>query len=625
MQVLLMALGSETDTYFMCGISGIFSNRLIETELVEASISRISHRGPDEKGFFKHQNCVLGMCRLAIIDISLGQQPSYNQNSDVVSVFNGEIYNFRELRQGLISRGHRIKGLGDSALIPFLYQEFGDAFPSKIQGMFAIALYDSRRNRLILARDRLGKKPLWYSKQGETLYFSSEVKGLISLGLIRELDESVIPEFLCFGYINAPRSAIVGVKQLPPASLLTMENGRIEIEQYWSPSEIPESKMSFKDAKVETVRLLREAVKSRLISERPIGSFLSGGIDSTIVTALMQEESEGAVHTYSIGFSDEKFDESRFARKVAAVLGTKHHEKKIEADPFLIVENLSRVLDQPFGDSSIIPTYLLSKFAREGVVVALSGDGGDEGFAGYERYRAGKFLDSINPLLLINPLQFLPVSRIANQRIRKLLRHSSYRSLPSRYIGFQSLFQRNDFHSLLNPELLKYAWEYDFLSIWNSIPTQDRIRKMQEIDLRTYLPGDLMYKVDIASMANGLEVRSPFLDYRVVEFGLSLPTKYKVVNGVNKHILREIAREYVPKGIIERPKMGFGIPRARWLREELRNLVQDVLLDERSKSRGWYQFNNLEAIIKQHNQGKELDSIIWPMFMLELWAKTWID
>lgn len=609
----------------MCGISGIFSDKPFNSELVEDSIHQIAHRGPDEKGFFCHQKCVLGMCRLSIIDVASGQQPSYNENKEIVSVFNGEIYNFSELRQNLVSRGHQIRSLGDSALIPFLYEEYGKEFPRKLQGMFAIALFDSRRNRLILVRDRLGKKPLWYSEQEGTLSFSSEVKGLLSLGINRKLDESVIPEFLRYGYVNAPRSAIIGVKQLPPASILTIENGRSKLEQYWNPSDVAEAPISFKDAKYEATRLLREAVQTRLVSERPIGAFLSGGIDSTIITALMQEESESAVHTYSIGFSDTKFDESRFAKEVATAIGTIHHERIVEADSFLIVETLAKVLDQPFADSSIIPTFLLSKFAREEVVVALSGDGGDEGFAGYERYRAGRFLDSINPLLAINPLKLLPTDRLNNPRARKLVRNSNFQSLPKRYSGFQSLFQPSDMYSILSPDLLTRSQDDDFFNLWKSIATRDRIRTMQEMDIKTYLPGDLMYKVDMASMANSLEVRSPFLDYRIIEFGLSLPAKYKVGGGENKHILREIARDLVPSKLMDRPKMGFGIPRARWLREDLKGPVQEILLSESSRSRGWYQFDKVEEILKRHNQGIELDSLIWPMFMLELWAKTWID
>jgi len=609
----------------MCGISGIFSINFIDPKLVPDSVEKISHRGPDETGFFQSQNCVLGICRLSIIDVSSGQQPSYNQEKTVASVFNGEIYNFGELRERLISRGYRISGLGDSALIPFLYQEFGDQFPRQIQGMFAIALYDSRKSKLLLARDRIGKKPLWYSWNRETISFSSEVKGLLSLGVKRSINECVIPEFLQYGYINAPRSAFNDIEQLPPASILVFEDGKMSVDTYWNISDTPELSISFPQAKEEAKRLIRQAVRTRLVSERPIGSFLSGGIDSTIVTALMKEESEGEVNTYSIGFSESKFDESGFARDIANELGTKHHERFIKADPTLIVETLSKVLDQPFADSSIIPTYLLAKFASEDLVVALSGDGGDEAFAGYDRYRAGKMLNAINSFLVLNPLRFLPADKSANQKLRKLIRNSYYQSLENRYRGFQALFSIRDLHSILNPDLLSQANADDFSKLWSLSSSSDNVRKMQEIDIRTYLPGDLMHKVDMASMANSIEVRSPLLDYRVVEFGISLPSNFKIGTGENKHILREIARDFVPRKMIDRPKKGFGIPQAKWLREDLVGLIKDVLLDEKSRSRGWYQFKKVEELVKLHNSGRQLDNLIWPMLMLELWAKNWID
>lgn len=591
---------------------------------MEKSIETIQHRGPDEEGFFLSPNCVLGMCRLAIIDVSDGQQPNYNQDKSVISVFNGEIYNFAQLRELLLSKGHRVGGIGDASLIPHLYEEFGSHFPSKLQGMFAIALYDSKLNKLILIRDRLGKKPLWYSNKGRAIYFSSEVKGLLALGIAKDFNRSVIPEFLRYGYINSPRSAFEGVNQLPPASILTYEGGKERIEEYWNPSNVEQIHISFEEAKEETFSLLQKAVATRLISERPIGAFLSGGIDSTIVTALMQRESTGPVNSYSIGFTDLKFDESRHAKLVANSIGSIHHEKIIEADPFLVIDSLARLIDHPFADSSIIPTFLLSKFARESVVVAISGDGGDESFAGYERYRVAKVLDGLNPLLVANPMQRLNLERISNQRIRKLLKHSRFQPLPNRYQGFQSLFQDQDLSSIVKPEILEGAHADHFMSVWNSIPTTDKIRKMQEVDIRTYLPGDLMYKVDLASMAVGLEVRSPFLDYRIVEFGLSLPSTFKI-RGENKHILREIARDLVPAKLIDRPKMGFGIPRARWLREELRQIVRDVLLDSRCESRGWFEFEQLKKLIIRHDEGIDLDYLIWPMFMLELWAKNWID
>lgn len=609
----------------MCGISGILSPISEKHQLVNQSIEEISHRGPDEQGFYLGENCTLGMCRLAILDVAHGQQPSFNANKTVVSVFNGEIYNFRELQQLLRMQGVNVDSSGDSALIPYLYEAYGSDFPQLLQGMFAIAVYDIERDELVLARDRLGKKPLWYSPNKDLFAFSSELKGLFRLGVRKEVETRSLEEYLRFGYINTPRSAYRNVFQVPPASIMTLCKNQISISEYWSTSDSKEISISFPEAVEETERLIRQAVKSRLVSERPIGAFLSGGIDSTIVTALMQEESESRVHSFSIGFSDPKFDESHFSRQIAEIIGTIHHEKVVQPQPELILNELGKMLDHPFADSSIIPMYLLSKFAREKLVVALSGDGGDEAFAGYARYRAGLLLNTINPILTLNPSRLLPTNRVENSRIRKLLRHSNRRTPKERYRGFQSLLENRDIGYLLNPELIGLNTSDDFDLLWNSLPTENLLRKMQEMDFKTYLPGDLMYKVDISSMANSLEVRSPFLDFRVVEFGLSLPNRFKIQNGESKFILREIARKYVPAKLVNRPKMGFAIPRGRWLREELRTMVWDVLLDESSRNRGWYQQENLKKVLMKHQSGVQLDSTIWPIFMLELWARNWID
>ncbi len=608
----------------MCGIAGVFSSESLTETRIKKSIDSIAHRGPDETGFFSDRHCSLGMCRLAIIDVSTGQQPSYSNEKDIVSTFNGEIYNFRELREKLLVRGHVIPTPGDSAIIPFLYKEFGESFPQQIQGMFAIAIYDAKEKKLLLTRDRLGKKPLWYSVQDGQISFASELKGLLALGVHADFNEGILTEFLSFGYVNAPRSPYKSIQQLNPASILLFQNEKYKIQNYWNPSDVAPLDISFQDAKKETKQILREATESRLISERPVGAFLSGGIDSTIITSLMSEISENSIHTYSIGFSEKKFDESAYASKVAKHLKTIHHERTVEADPAFILDQLSRSLDQPFADSSIIPTFLLSQFSRQDVVVALSGDGGDEAFGGYERYRAGKLLDDLNPFLYFNPLMLIPSKRIPNPRIRKLLRHSRPQNLMDRYRGFQSLFQPNDLRRLLNKDFIETIIDDPFVETWESVRSQDKIRKMQEVDLKSYLPGDLMYKVDIASMANSLQIRSPFLDYRVVEFGLSLPWQYKIGKGENKHILREIAREFVPRELIDRPKMGFGIPRGSWLRNELRGMVNEVLLDEKFYSHGWFNQKEVEKVIKLHNEGQELDHLIWPMFTLQLWANHWL-
>ena len=609
----------------MCGISGVFSRSILESSRVLESVERISHRGPDESGFFRNDYCSLGMCRLAIVDIANGKQPNFNTSKEIISIFNGEIYNFIELRKLLESKRYKIDGSGDSALIPYLYEEFGLDFVTHLQGMFAIAILDTRSREIILIRDRLGKKPLWYCSEGDQLFFSSELKGLLNLGVKKSVDIRNIQEYLHFGYINAPRSAFLNVNQLEPASLLRFSRSGIEIRKYWDTNVVEPLNISFKEAKAEATRLLETAVRDRMISERPVGAFLSGGIDSTIISALMAQVSESKIHTFSIGFKDKKFDESRFAAQVANSIGTHHHERVVEPDPIFIIEKIAKTVDSPFADSSIIPTFLLAQFARERVVVALSGDGGDEGFGGYQRYKAANFLNNANFLLHFNPLSKLSHDRVSNDRLRKFLKHSSHKSLEARYREFQSLFVGKDFTFLLSSDIYDYDVTKIFSEIWSSIRSEDTIRKMQEVDIRSYLPGDLLYKVDIASMANSLEVRSPFLDYRVIEFGLSLPSKFKFSKFENKHLLREIARDLVPREIIDRPKMGFGIPRARWLRSELKQVVSDVLLSSSFRQRGWFNFKNVEKVITAHNQGKNLDNLLWPMLMLELWARNWID
>jgi asparagine synthase (glutamine-hydrolysing) len=565
------------------------------------------------------------MCRLSIVDVESGHQPNYNSNEQIVSVFNGEIYNFQDLRRKLESRGHSIKSSGDSALIPFLYEEFGLAFVKHLQGMFAIAIFDNRSQELVLIRDRLGKKPLWYHESNEGISFCSELKGLLALGIPKNFDYSTLTEYLQFGFINAPRSPYLGAKQLEPATILRFSQGRSISQKFWSTNEIESISITFEEAKRVTTSLLEKAVSSRLVSERPIGTFLSGGIDSTIVTALMAKISEDRVHSFSIGFRDNRYDESKHAKAVAQSIGTQHHERLIEPDPELILNVLSKSLDSPFADSSIIPTYLLAEFARKEVVVALSGDGGDESFGGYQRYIASFLMNKLNWALYFNPLSRLPMNHLENERIRKFIRHSKYMNINQRYRSFMSLFSDEDLLTLLKPDLLNEDHELNFLKLWDSIYTNDSMRKLQEVDIKSYLPGDLLFKVDMTSMANSLEVRSPFLDYRVVEFGLSLPRQFKFANRENKHLLREIAREFVPKHLIDRPKMGFGIPRARWLRSELKQLVSDVILNSNFRNRNWFNYQEVEKVIQEHNRGKNLDHIIWPILMLELWALNWLD
>lgn len=609
----------------MCGIAGYFSLNVEKKLDVEGAIDAISHRGPDEQGFFKSQFCQMGMCRLAIIDVKRGQQPNYNSDKSIVSIFNGEIYNFKELYSLLKSRGYRIASEGDSALIPYLYEEFGSNFTEYLRGMFAIAIYDLNNQKVLLVRDRLGKKPLWYQENQGSLLFASEIKGLLKLGATKEIRTESIVEYLKFGYLNAPRSTFKSIFQLPPASTLTFSTDGIRISRYWNPSSVQEIRIDFEDAIQEAERLIKESIKLRLVSERPIGAFLSGGVDSTLVSKLMCDESLSEVHTFSIGFEESEYDESRFAKEVAKAIGTNHHEKIIKPDPVLLVDKLSSVLDQPFADSSIIPTYMLSEFARERVVVALSGDGGDEAFGGYTRYRIATLLDRINPILTFNPLRILPSSRVSNPQLRKLIKHSKRTEISTRYRGLQSFYQDVELKVLLTQDFQSNIHETSFEDMWNGIENHILFTKLQLVDVESYLPGDLLYKVDMASMANSLEVRSPLLDYKVVEFGLSLPQAFKFKGKTNKYLLRELTNRHVPRELINRPKMGFAIPIEKWVRGELREIIADTLLDHQCLNRGLFNRNYVEKLLQSQNEGGNFANLIWPLFMFELWANKWLD
>jgi asparagine synthase (glutamine-hydrolysing) len=384
------------------------------------------------------------------------------------------------------------------------------------------------------------------------------------------------------------------------------------------------SDLNFEEAKSEAKSLITDAVRLRLISERPVGAFLSGGIDSSLVTALMSRELGAETHSYSIGFDNPKFDESGFARNVANHLGVKHHEKIVLPDPNLILNEIAGVLDQPFADSSIIPTYLLAKFARNEVVVALGGDGGDEVFGGYTRYRISKLLNRLNFLLLLSPAPVLGKLVKNNRRAEKLLRHSKFQSFRSRYFGFQSLIQGTEINNFVRAELDEVMFNLELIKLWDLTESQTKLQKLQKYDLQTYLPGDLMYKVDIATMANSLELRSPILDYRVVEFGITLPDQFKVKSGVSKRILREILYEFVPRSLVDRPKMGFGIPQADWLREDLFDLVKMKLCNEESFISHWINMEELRNTVLMHKRGANQDRMIWPLLILELWAENWL-
>ena len=613
----------------MCGITGGIGLDAPNKQLLDAQLVALQHRGPDDSGTYVNAGISLGMGRLAIVEIAAGKQPASDATGQINVVFNGEIYNYRELRQELEQNGIHCRTSSESEVIINLYLKFGLDFIGRLNGMFAIAIHDARDNSLHLIRDRMGKKPLWISQLiNGTLFFASEVRALMLARPDRTLRTDMVAEVMQYGYINAPNSSFNEISQLPPASLLTWREGKTITSTYWVPDFETKVNISYEDALETTKKLIEESVSRRLISERPLGSFLSGGYDSTIVTAYMAKLMSQKVQTYSIGFDSAQFNEAHHAEQVANHLGTNHHEEILSPDPALVVEKISHVLDQPFADSSIVPTYLLAKFARENLIVALGGDGGDEVFGGYDRYLATPVMQKLNPFLGLarTGLNFAGKQSFGNTR--KINRVGSQlspkTSLAARYSSILSLAQPHDLSALLHSNFKTGLAETVFINQFASgdISSFDR---MTRSDFAAYLPGDLLVKVDIATMANSLELRSPMLDVNVVEWGISLPRKYKIKGFETKHILKDVARSLVPASLIDRPKMGFGIPRAEWLRTGMKEMVLETLTDTTATQRDWFNPVEVMKVIDIHMAGEDKDSLIWPMLMLELWARTWLD
>ena len=614
----------------MCGITGGIGASAPSKQLLDAQLKCLEHRGPDDSGTYVNAGIGLGMGRLAIVEIAAGKQPASDASEQINMVFNGEIYNYRELRQELEQSGIHCRTSSESEVIINLYLRFGLDFISKLNGMFAIAIHDARDRSLHLIRDRMGKKPLWITQLNDgTLFFASEVRALMLARPDRTLRTDMVAEVMQYGYINAPHSAFNEISQVPPASLLTWREGKTTTSTYWSPDFETKISISYEDALETTKKLIEESVSRRLVSERPLGSFLSGGYDSTIVTAYMASLMSENVQTYSIGFHSAQFNEAHHAKQVANYLGTNHHEEILSPDPALVVEKISHVLDQPFADSSIVPTYLLAKFARESLVVALSGDGGDEVFGGYDRYLAAPILQSLNPILGFVKFgsNLVNMSPLGNKRkvARVGTQLKAMSTLAERYFSIQSLTQKNTLQNLLKGSIYTESISDEFCHQFNEGRMLSKLDQLVRSDLAYYLPGDILTKIDMATMANSLELRSPMLDVNVVEWGLSLPRKYRIKGFETKHILKDVARSLVPANLIDRPKMGFGIPRAEWLRTGMKAMVIDTLTDTTASQRGWFNTVEVKKVIDIHMAGEDKDNLIWPMLMLELWARTWLD
>jgi asparagine synthase (glutamine-hydrolysing) len=621
----------------MCGIVGIVNQdtgNQANERLVRDMAGSLAHRGPDDEGFYFNGRVALGMRRLAIIDLPGGHQPICNEDRRIWVVFNGEIYNFAELRGSLESSGHKFATDSDTEVLVHLYEEFGDEMVTHLNGMFAFTLWDEARERLLAARDRMGEKPFYYSLTAEAFVFASELKALLLHPAIgRRLDLDSLRKYLFYEFVPSPHTMIEGVNKLPPAHRLIWEKNRVRTERYWQiGTTAPPISISEGEAVEEVRERFGDAVRRRLIADVPLGVLLSGGIDSSSVAALACQAASGRVKTFSIGFAEPSFDESSYAREVAAHLGTEHYEHRFTEKQMLdIVPEIPRLLDEPLGDGSLIPTYLLSRFARTRVTVALGGDGGDELFAGYPTYLAHRMSGYYRSLPaavrrgLIEPVVArLPVSTdnlSFDFRAKRFVRGAA---LPAgtRHATWMGSFDPTEQRKLLNPEVLAASPDGQVFGEIRAFDETngDVIERMMRLDASQYLPECVLFKVDRASMAASLEVRAPFLDHTLVEFVTSLPIGLKLRGLTTKYILKRAMQGYLPAKVTHRAKKGFGMPVARWVNKELRPLVRDTFAPERMRRRGLFNAEYVQRLLAEHSAGRaDHRKLIWTLLMFEMW------
>jgi asparagine synthase (glutamine-hydrolysing) len=626
----------------MCGIAGMFGPEEAmapeqRLEVVAQMCQVIEHRGPDDEGFHIDGGLALGMRRLSIIYLFTGRQPISNEDDSIWIVFNGEIYNFQELRDDLISRGHIFRTGTDTETIVHLYEDEGERCVERLRGMFAFAIWDKREKKLFIARDRVGVKPLHYCLAGETLIFASEIKSILQHPAVsREVNLEAVSDFLTFGYVPDPASAFRGIFKLEPGHTLTFKGGRLTTKRYWDfdyhhdgASEPPREESYY----IERIReLIAESVKLRLISDVPLGAFLSGGIDSSTVVAMMAREMNMPVKTFSIGFTESSFDELHYARITARHFNTEHHEFIVSPDVCKIVEEIIWHHDEPFADVSSIPTYIVSKMAREHVTVILSGDGGDELFGGYDRYlvdRKREVFERIPGFLRRNLM--LRASRAIPRATygKNFLRNASL-DPDARYVDSISYFDEELKRSLLSSCLRGSLNGRDSSAAFRRLlaepQSSERLDHLLYLDSKTYLPGDILTKVDRMSMAHSIEAREPLLDHKLIEFVQSVPASLKLRGSVSKHILKSAVRGLIPDEIVTRQKQGFGVPIRGWFNNELRELLYDTLTDSRTRQRGYFNQKAVEEILDEHRRRRRDNSThLWGLLTLELWHRAFID
>ncbi len=624
----------------MCGIAGFLTDGepVFHDSLIARICDRLVHRGPDGSGYFCKGPIALGHRRLSIIDVAGGAQPLGNEDGSLQIVFNGEIYNYLDLRQGLIARGHRFATRSDTEVMVHLYEEVGARLPEYLNGMFALAIWDDRRQELFLARDRFGKKPLYYSTTvpGYRLCFASELKALHEVpGFDRSVNPEAVADFLSLGYIPDPKTIYRNTFKLPPAHALTVGASGVRMERYWQPNFNADHKHDFSTAVTQVQDLLSDAVRRRMISDVPLGAFLSGGVDSSAVVGLMAKHGTEAVKTFSIGFTYEDYDELQFARLTAERHQTDHHEQVVSPAAEDILETLAYYFDEPFGDSSAIPCLYLSNMTREHVTVALSGDGADEIFGGYRRY---KLVALEHKLRRVFPGWFRrSVIRVAGEyypkfdylpqvfRAKTLLQELSM-DLADAYYRSMSCFDDDTLRAILSQsqQLANdgYSPRARFRECFSAVSHLSPLEQLQAVDLQTYLPGDILVKVDRASMAHSLEVRSPLLDYRIADLALSFPSNFKLHGSSGKFVLKEAVSPFVPRQAITRRKMGFQVPLAEWLRTSLKPIFESAVM--RPDMERYVSLVEARRLWDQHQSGlHNHDRKLWNLLMLAKWDRCY--
>lgn len=630
----------------MCGICGIVDNSTsgrVEEKLIRRMASRLEHRGPDDEGVYigsGNPGIGLGHRRLSIIDLSTaGHQPIANEDKSIWLVLNGEIYNYELLRRDLQGKGHIFASDTDTETILHLYEEYNEGLLQYLRGMFAFALWDNNKKKLLLARDRVGKKPLLYSYKNGIFCFASEFASLLESGHIRKnICCRSIDSYLKLGYIPAPFTIYEDVYKLLPGHYLVLKNNDISVVNYWDLDYGPKLSISQPDAQLELLHLLRESVRMRLRSDVPIGAFLSGGVDSSAVVALMSQVSEKKVKTFSIGFVEKDYNELKYASNIARRYQTDHHELIVRPNVLNILPLIVERYGEPYADSSCIPTYYMSEQTKKHVTVVLSGDGGDELFAGYERYHAMVLAQMIQRLpwpvlrVIYGAGRLLPDQVDPKNRLRRLKRFLEAASLPvnDRYLKWVSIINddlRNELYSSAFKGRISASPSCNDFERWLNHPFEvSLLDRLLSADMHIYLPDDLLVKVDIASMANSLEVRSPLLDHKLMEFAARLPVDFKLKGSVKKFILKKALSGLLPNENIYRRKMGFGVPIRQWLRKELNGFLRETLLNHISLNRGYFDPEAVKGLIKSHSDGKkDYSSQLWSLLMLELWHRRFID